>query len=86
LIDYELANIAAVKAKRQPAEVAAILAGFHVALTLPITRLPVPANEVGLLAIETGLTAYDASYLWLSRSRDAELITLDRSLVRLAPV
>jgi predicted nucleic acid-binding protein len=37
------------------------------------------------LATETGLTAYDATYLWLSRSRDSELVTLDRALARLAP-
>jgi predicted nucleic acid-binding protein len=29
---------------------------------------------------ETGLTAYDASYLWLSRTLGAELITLGRRL------
>jgi predicted nucleic acid-binding protein len=34
------------------------------------------------LAIETGLTAYDASYLWLARYLPAELVTLDRQLIR----
>ena len=32
------------------------------------------------LAKETGLTAYDASYLWLARTLDADLVTLDRRL------
>jgi predicted nucleic acid-binding protein len=32
------------------------------------------------LAAETGLTAYDASYLWLSRKLGAELVTLDTQL------
>ncbi|WP_254065926.1 type II toxin-antitoxin system VapC family toxin [Acidisoma sp. L85] len=32
------------------------------------------------LASETGLTAYDASYLWLARQLKAELVTLDRQL------
>lgn len=32
------------------------------------------------LAEATGLTAYDASYLWLARSLDGELVTLDRKL------
>ena len=32
------------------------------------------------LAEATGLTAYDASYLWLARELEAELVTLDRKL------
>jgi predicted nucleic acid-binding protein len=36
------------------------------------------------LAAETGLTAYDASYLWLSRHLNAELVTLDRKLAKAA--
>jgi predicted nucleic acid-binding protein len=32
------------------------------------------------LAEATGLTAYDASYLWLARTLNAELVTLDRKL------
>lgn len=33
------------------------------------------------LAETSGLTAYDASYLWLSRSLGAEPVTLDRELI-----
>ncbi|MBV9740236.1 MAG: type II toxin-antitoxin system VapC family toxin [Hyphomicrobiales bacterium] len=32
------------------------------------------------LAESAGLTAYDASYLWLARALGAELVTLDRKL------
>jgi len=32
------------------------------------------------LALETGLTVYDASYLWLARRLGAELVTLDKAL------
>ncbi len=32
------------------------------------------------LALESGLSAYDASYLWLALHLDAELITLDGRL------
>ncbi|HZT90151.1 MAG TPA: type II toxin-antitoxin system VapC family toxin [Stellaceae bacterium] len=32
------------------------------------------------LAEAAGLTAYDASYLWLARALGAELVTLDRKL------
>jgi predicted nucleic acid-binding protein len=34
------------------------------------------------LAARTGLTAYDASHLWLARQLGAELVTLDRRLER----
>ena len=33
-------------------------------------------------AAATGLTAYDASYLWLTRQLDADLVTLDQQLAR----
>jgi len=36
------------------------------------------------LAGDTGLTAYDASYLWLARELHAELVTLDRRLAAAA--
>ena len=55
-----------------------------ISLQLPITRVAVPGLEVLVLAAETGLTAYDAAYLWLARARDAELVTLDKKLGRLA--
>lgn len=41
---------------------------------------PVPARDIAELALQTDLSAYDASYLWLAISRDAELVTLDRKL------
>ena len=36
------------------------------------------------LAEQFRLTAYDASYLWLARQLNAELVTLDRQLARAA--
>ena len=36
------------------------------------------------LAERIGLTAYDASYLWLARRTGAELVTLDRRLAAAA--
>ena len=37
-------------------------------------------EEVVRLGLSTGLTAYDASYLWLSRVLGMPLVTLDRKL------
>jgi predicted nucleic acid-binding protein len=39
---------------------------------------------INLLAEHFGLTTYDASYLWLARELDAELVTLDRQLAHAA--
>jgi predicted nucleic acid-binding protein len=83
LLDCELANVALKKIRRRPDLADAISISLTAALNLPITRVPVPGAAVFALARQTGLTAYDASYLWLAQSRDAELVTLDAELQRL---
>jgi predicted nucleic acid-binding protein len=80
LIDFELANLTVKKMRRHPELAATALALLGVALRTPITRVQIASVEVAALAAQTGLTAYDASYLWLARSRDAELVTLDAEL------
>lgn len=84
LIDFELMSIAVKKASRRPETGPQLAIGLAAALQLPLTRVAVPGLEVLVLAVKTGLTAYDASYLWLAQSRDIELITLDKKLGRLA--
>jgi predicted nucleic acid-binding protein len=41
-------------------------------------------TEVLPMAVATGLTPYDASYLWLARQRGLPLVTLDAQLARAA--
>jgi predicted nucleic acid-binding protein len=82
LLDFELMHVAVKKAERQPEAQAQIMLTLQAVSSLPIARIAVPAAAVFTLARETGLTAYDACYLWLARSRDAELVTLDRILAR----
>jgi predicted nucleic acid-binding protein len=84
LLDYELMNLAVKKARRRPDLMEAIAVSLAAALALRIDRVNVPGPEVFALAAGSGLTAYDASYLWLARSRDAELVTLDAALMRLS--
>ena len=84
LIDFELMNIAVKKARRRPETGPQLAIGLAAALQLPLTRVTTPGLEVLVLAAKTGLTAYDACYLWLARSRDIELVTLDKKLARLA--
>lgn len=82
LIDFELANICWKRSRREPDQAAAILAMLSGLKSVGIRRIEVPATEVAALAAQTGLTAYDASYLWLAMARDVELVTLDGELAR----
>jgi predicted nucleic acid-binding protein len=84
LLDFELTNLALEKARKRPEMLPKVLLSLRAALALPISRLAVPGLDVLALAVETGLTAYDASYLWLARAHGAELVTLDAELARCA--
>ncbi|MEY4634326.1 MAG: hypothetical protein RJA55_124 [Acidobacteriota bacterium] len=82
LIDYELANICWKRIRREPMAGPGLLTMLSGLASLGIRHIEVPAVEVATLAMQTGLTAYDASYLWLAMSRDLELVTLDSQLAR----
>ncbi len=84
LLDYELANTAWKKIRRRPDDRVAVLAAMHVAGALAIHRESPDLLQVLALASATGLTAYDASYLWLARQLNAPLVTLDAALARAA--
>jgi predicted nucleic acid-binding protein len=84
LIEFELANVCWVKCRRHPDQRSALLAGYQQRRRLPIETVAVEYFEVLTTALETGLSVYDASYLWLSRHLSAELVTLDRALERAA--
>ena len=83
LIDCELVNVALKRVRRNPGLAVQIGLSLAAALQMPLTRVAVPGLDVLVLASETGLTAYDAAYLWLARSRDCELVTLDKGLARI---
>ena len=80
LLGFELANVCLIKCRRHPAQRAALLAAFRLRARLPIEEIAVDHDAALELAQESGLTVYDASYLWLARVLGAELITLDRQL------
>ena len=84
LIEFELANVCVSKCRRAPAEREAFVASLALGRRLGIDLHSVDAPAVTRLALETGLTAYDASYLWLARRLGAELVTLDKALARAA--
>jgi predicted nucleic acid-binding protein len=84
LLKFELANTAVKKLRRDSGRAATYLAALAVGLDAKtqITWLDVNVTDVALLASATGLSAYDASYLWLAGSLGADLVTLDERLVR----
>jgi predicted nucleic acid-binding protein len=80
LLRYELASVGARKAREDPDLRDLIDAGFSVLARLSIRWIaPDPADLVDLSA-RTGLTTYDASYLWAARSTGSDLATFDRRL------
>ena len=84
LLWFELANICWKKVARHPNQREWLLRRLTRALDLSVELIQVDYREVTVLALETGLTAYDASYLWLARHVDAELLTLDERLAAAA--
>jgi predicted nucleic acid-binding protein len=80
LLTFELANVCLVKCRRHPAQRGALRAALALRASLGIEVVEVDHDAVVALALETSLTAYDASYLWLARRLGAELVTLDKAL------
>jgi predicted nucleic acid-binding protein len=82
LLKYELANVAWKKARRHPEVAGRIARALRVALDREswISWMDVDHADALLVARATGLTAYDASYLWLAGYLGAELVTLDTRL------
>jgi predicted nucleic acid-binding protein len=80
LLAFELANVCLIKARRHPELRQALMAAFRLRRRLGVEEAAVDLDEVLGVATEAGLTAYDASYLWLAEALGAELVTLDRAL------
>lgn len=80
LLASELTNIACSKVRATPGERGVIAAGLGDGLALPFRWADIPHTAVLELALETGLSAYDASYLYLALSLDTSLATFDRRL------
>jgi predicted nucleic acid-binding protein len=68
------------KCRRHPEQEPALTQAFRLRGRLGVEEVAVDHEGAIELAVETGLSAYDASYLWLSRQLGAELVTLDRQL------
>src|SRR5262245_10712068 len=84
LLRYEIASVCLEKLALYPKRRRAILRALSFLDDADLHEMQVPAAEVVTMARASRLTAYDASYLWLARSLDVELVTLDQKLARRA--
>ena len=84
LLDFELVNICITKMRRRPDERDVLLAQYGRRKMIKVETMEVDHVAVLALAQRTGLTGYDANYLHLARTLEAELVTLDRQLAEAA--
>jgi predicted nucleic acid-binding protein len=84
LLPLEIANACIKKMRRQPDQRDALIVAFGMLDRMEVGIVEVDHDEVLGLADRSGLTAYDASYLWLARRMSYELVTLDRRLAAVA--
>lgn len=80
IFPFELANTAQTKIRQRPAEASALRNNLANALERRIVIRHVDFVAVVELALQTNLTTYDASYLWLARNLGVRLVTLDKKL------
>src|SRR5262245_39888430 len=80
LVVFELMNVAWTRSKKQPVATGLFLEALEVLEAIGLRFRGIDQKAVVKLGLETGLTAYDASYLWLSRALRMPLVTLDTKL------
>lgn len=86
LLNYEMANIAVKRIELFPQRQELILESLQTFLRLNVQLRDVDYRQVVELAALTGLTAYDASYLYVARELSLPLITFDVQLARVARI
>ena len=84
LLVFEVANVCINKIRRGTADRDTLIAAFSTMAELAISTVEVDPLAILDLAEQTGLTAYDASYLRLALDEKAELVTLDKRLATVA--
>ncbi len=82
LLGLELANVCLIKSRRHPERQRTLRTAFQLRDDLAVEEVAVDYQGTLDLAVMTGLSAYDASYLWLARRLGAELVTLDKQLAK----
>lgn len=80
LIDYEVGSIFLKKMKTHAKMRKELHDCYRLYCDARIERVEVPIHAVIPLAEKYGLTVYDASYFWLAKELDLDLLTLDKQL------
>jgi len=80
LLRFEVASVCLKKIRTDPRRREALLAAFRLLERLDVDWTHVDLDGAVELADETGLTVYDACYLWVARLLGCELVTLDKRL------
>jgi len=84
LLPFEVASICRKKLQRHGVQRHVILTALAMFGDMDIERIEIHLPGILWLAEQTRLTIYDASYLWLARQAEAELVTLDQKLAAAA--
>jgi predicted nucleic acid-binding protein len=84
LLAYEIVNVAIKKSRRHPESRDHIQAALSKFESLGIKLIDVEPSPVYQTADMSGLTGYDAAYLWLSQVKQTELVTFDKRLLQAA--
>ena len=82
LLAYELTNVAGKKHELYPDQAEAAIEGLDLGLSMVTHWVDVDYQSVLRIALETGISAYDAAYLWVARSSGLQLVTFDAELQR----
>jgi predicted nucleic acid-binding protein len=84
LLAYELTSVAHKKIRETPDLTDAVAQALESALSMDVHWVAADHLAVLRLALRTGLTTYDASYLHVARAMDMPLVTFDKKLRRVA--
>ena len=84
LLLYELVSVACKKIRRFPEKQGVLMQGLDCSLAMEIRWTEPDYADVLAIALATGLSTYDASYVSLAWSLDAELVSFDKDLLAAA--
>ena len=82
LLRFEMASICLKKIVAHPELETRLMSALDLFNRFAIDTVQVDHRATVTLAMATGLTTYDASYLWLAKELKGELITLDERLAK----
>ena len=80
LLAYELTSIARTKIFQNPDLRTSIVQALGRALVVEMNWIDIDYLETLRIALESGLTSYDASYVYVAQSLGASLITFDEQM------